>query len=107
VPGGGHASSQIAPGIEQVLVDRVAVGSQLDREHVDRDLVERDRHEHLALALGQLADRDRQRIELLASFGAQSGGAGAKKKAAKSAPVAASKPAAPPAKSGKKPGGKK
>ena len=55
--GGGHAGTQVTPGVEQVLVDRVAVGAEPDREHVDRDVVERDRDEHLALALGQLADR--------------------------------------------------
>jgi hypothetical protein len=54
-----HAGAQVTPRIEQVLVDRVAVGAELNREHVDRDVVERDRHEHFALALGQLADRGR------------------------------------------------
>jgi len=57
MPRGGHPGAQVAPGVEQVLVERVAVGAELDGEHVDRDLVERDRHEHLALPVRQLADR--------------------------------------------------
>jgi hypothetical protein len=60
-----HADTQVTPGVEQVLVDRAAVGSAPNGEHVDRDVVERDRHEHFALALGQLADRGRQGLELL------------------------------------------
>jgi hypothetical protein len=63
--GGRHPGVQVAPGVEQVLVDRVAASTELHREHVDRDVVERDRHERFALALAQLADRGRQGLELL------------------------------------------
>src|SRR5262249_5024943 len=62
---GSKARSQVTPGVEQVLVDRVAVRSEANGEHVDRNIVERDRDEHFALALGQLADRGRQSLELL------------------------------------------
>jgi len=47
--GRGQAGSELSPGVEEVLVDRVAVGVKLEREHVDRDVVERDRDEDLAL----------------------------------------------------------
>src|SRR5262249_60605565 len=62
---GSKARSQVTPGVEQVLVDRVTVRSEPNGEHVDRNIVERDRDEHFALALGQLADRGRQSLELL------------------------------------------
>ena len=62
--GGGHACPQATPGVEQVLVDRVAVGFELHRQDVDRDVIESDGDEHLALALGQLGDRPRQRLKL-------------------------------------------
>lgn len=71
--GGGHAGAEITPGVEQVLVDRVAVCAELDRQYVDRRLVERDRNEHLTLALGQLADRVRQGLEALLLFEPVSG----------------------------------
>ena len=57
--GGGQAGAELAPGVEEVLVDRVAVGAELQGEHVDRDVVEGDRHEDLPLALGQVR-RDRR-----------------------------------------------
>ena len=58
--------AQAPAGVEQVLVDRVAVGIEREREFVHRHVVERDRDEHLALARGELADRLRQDPELLA-----------------------------------------
>ena len=61
VPGRGQARAQPAPRVEQVLVDGVAVGAQLQREHVDRHVVERDRHEHLALARRQVLARSPSR----------------------------------------------
>jgi hypothetical protein len=53
-----------------VLVDRVAVGVELQRQHVDRDVVQRDRDEDLALAWGQVfLDGVHQHRELLAALG--------------------------------------
>jgi hypothetical protein len=70
VAGGREARAEPAPGIEEVLVERVAIGAQLQREHVDGDVVERDGHEDLALARREvLLDRCHQRRELLAALG--------------------------------------
>ena len=69
-PAAARLRAQLAPGVEEVLVDGVAVGAQLQREDVDGDVVERDRHEDLALARRQvLLDRRRQRGQLLAALG--------------------------------------
>jgi hypothetical protein len=63
--GSSQAGSKVTPGVEQILVDRVAVAAEPDRDDIDGHLVERDRDEHFALALGELADRGRQGLELL------------------------------------------
>src|SRR3954454_10215488 len=58
---------QLAPGVVQGLVERAAGRAESLRQHVDRDAVERQRHEHLALARGQLgANRALQGMEELA-----------------------------------------
>lgn len=62
--GGRQLTPQAAPGIKQVLVNRVAVGAELERDHVDRHVVEGDGDEHLALAVGQLRDCPRQHLQL-------------------------------------------
>ena len=49
---GRHAGTQVTPGVEQVLVDRVAVGAEPDREKINGHLIERDGDEDFSLALG-------------------------------------------------------
>jgi hypothetical protein len=66
VPGRSEALAQRASRVEQVLVDRVAVRAELERQDIDRNAVERDRDERVALAVGQVADRRRENCELLA-----------------------------------------
>src|SRR6476620_5981598 len=60
-------SSQLAPGVVKGLVERAPGGAQSLSEHVDRDTIECDRNEHLALTLGQdLCDRTLDGREQLA-----------------------------------------
>src|SRR5579859_6406685 len=49
----GKGGAQLTPGVEQHLVDRAAVGAQLYDQRIQRNGVDYDRHEYLALPRGQ------------------------------------------------------
>ena len=62
-----EVTAQLAAGVVQRLVERAAGGLFPVGEHVDRDLVERQRNEHGPLTRGQsLGDADPDRAEQLA-----------------------------------------
>ena len=42
---------EVTPGVEQVLVDRIAVGAEFDGQHVYLHVIQRDRNEHLTPTL--------------------------------------------------------
>src|SRR5215471_8818300 len=50
----GKCGPQLTPGVEQCLVDRVAVGSELDDQGIQGNSVEHDRDENLTLPCSQL-----------------------------------------------------
>ena len=51
---GSKSGLQLTPGLEQRLVDRIAVGGQLNDQGIQRNVVEHDGDENPALPLGQL-----------------------------------------------------
>src|SRR5262245_8209903 len=51
----GQGGAQLTSGVEQRLVDRAAVGSELYDQGIQRDSVDHDRDEYLTLPWGQLA----------------------------------------------------
>src|SRR3712207_9596387 len=60
-------SAQLPTGVVQGLVERISVRVQPLCQHVDRNAVERKRHEHAPLMRRQeIADRVLQRVEQLA-----------------------------------------
>jgi hypothetical protein len=70
IPVSGKSGPQLTPGIEQRLVDRVAVGAQLYDQRIQRNIVEHDRDEDHALVRGQLfIDGPVQRAEQVPPFG--------------------------------------
>src|SRR5262249_61441589 len=50
----GKSGAQLTPGVEQRLVDRVAVGAELDDQGIQGNSVEHDRDENLTLPCSQL-----------------------------------------------------
>ena len=50
IPGRDKSGPELTPGVEQHLVNRVAVGAELGGQGIQRNIVEHDRGENLTLA---------------------------------------------------------
>src|SRR5262249_29843968 len=76
-PADGEPGAQLLPSVVQILVEGAARGLEALGEDVDRDLVDRDRHQHLAPPGAQRFDLLADRAEELGVLGAALGRRGA------------------------------
>ena len=66
----GQGGAQLTPGVEHYLVDRAAVGAELDDQGIEGNGVDHKRDEHLTLPRGQLGiHRAAQRGQRVPSLG--------------------------------------